>query len=109
MVLETLRSYVLLTTGEILHRYRYNSFQFRFRSKRGCQDAIALGYEHIAQERELGRFVRVVLRDVKAAFDKFWHTGVQISEVWTATTADSHTPILFFYRRTARIVHKTAK
>ena len=28
----------------------YNSYQFGFRSRRGCQDAIALGYEHMTQE-----------------------------------------------------------
>ena len=87
----------------------YNSFQFGFRSRRGCQDAIALGYEHMAQEKALGRFVRVVLRDVKAAFDKVWHTGVQtkiqrlgLQPLLTATLHD------FFRQRTAKIVHKTA-
>ena len=64
----------------------------------------------MAQEKALGRFVRIVLRDVKVVFDKVWHTGVQTKiqrlELQLLLTATLHD---FFRRRTARIVHKTAK
>ena len=54
----------------------YQSSQFGFRGQRGCREAVALGHEFIGQRLAEGLCVRVVLRDVKSAFDKVWHTGL---------------------------------
>ena len=54
----------------------YQNSQFGFRGRRGCREAIALGHEFIGQRLAEGLCVRVVLRDVKSAFDKVWHTGL---------------------------------
>jgi len=56
----------------------FQDAQFGFRRERGTLQAIAVAYETIAQARAKGRQVRVVLRDVKAAFDKVWHTGLKV-------------------------------
>ena len=52
--------------------------QFGFRRHRGTQQAIAVAYETIAQKLAKRHEVRMVLRDVKAAFDKVWHTGLRV-------------------------------
>ena len=52
--------------------------QFGFRRHRGTQQAIAVAYETIAQKIAKRHEVRVVLRDVKAAFDQVWHTGLKV-------------------------------
>ena len=49
--------------------------QFGFRRSRGTQQAIAVAYETIAQKIVKRYQVRMVLRDVKSAFDKVCHTG----------------------------------
>jgi len=54
----------------------YQSSQFGFRGQRGCRKAVALGHEFVGQRLAEGLCVRVVLRDVKSAFDKVWHTGL---------------------------------
>ena len=56
----------------------YQNSQFGFRGARGCREAIALGHEFIGQRLAEGLCVRVVLRDVKSAFDKVWHTGLLV-------------------------------
>ena len=49
-----------------------------FRRYRGTHQAIAVTYETITQKIAKRHEVRVVLRDVKAAFDKVWHTGLRV-------------------------------
>ena len=56
----------------------YKPNQYGFRANRGTQQAIAVAYETIGQELAKGMTVRVVLRDVKSAFDKVWHTGLKV-------------------------------
>ena len=52
--------------------------QFRFRRSRETQQAIAVAYETISQKIAKRYQVRMVLRDVKSAFDKVWHTGLRV-------------------------------
>ena len=52
--------------------------QFGFRRFRGTQHAIAVTYETIAQKIAKRHQVRMVLRDVKSAFDKVWHIGLRV-------------------------------
>ena len=46
------------------------------RRGRGTETAIALAHEAITKNLNTGRFVSIVLRDVKATFDKVWHQGL---------------------------------
>ena len=57
----------------------FQNDQFGFRRSRGTQQAIAVAYETIAQKIAKRYQVRMVLRDVKSAFDKVWHTGLRAS------------------------------
>lgn len=55
----------------------YGPLQFGFRGERSTQSAIAIGHEITAQALSYGYKVNVVLRDVKSAFDKIWHSGLK--------------------------------
>ena len=44
---------------------------------RGTDTAIALAHESIAKGLSNKQYVSLVLRDVKAAFDKVWHHGIR--------------------------------
>ena len=49
----------------------FHDEQFGFRKYRGIQQAIAVAYETIEQNITKRHEVRLVIRDVKAVFDKF--------------------------------------
>ena len=51
--------------------------QHGFRRGRGTETVIALAHETITMNLNTRRFVSIVLRDVKAAFDKVWHDGLR--------------------------------
>ena len=78
--------------------------QFGFRPKRGTETAIQLGYETIAQALSRKNKVCLVLRDVKAAFDKVWHVGLKFKITRLPISArDSHFLMSFLDARTAQI------
>ena len=52
--------------------------QFGFRRHRGTQQAITMAHETIAQKITKRHEVRVVFRDVKAAFDQVWSTRIRV-------------------------------
>ena len=82
----------------------FNNFQFGFRPGRSTTGAIALGYEKIARERAKRMKVSMVLRDVKAAFDKVWHLGLTV-KLKRLKLPNNITEILidFLKNRTARV------
>ena len=53
--------------------------QHGFRKGRGTYTAIALAHETCAKNINNGKFVSIVLRDVKGAFDKVWHHGLRLN------------------------------
>ena len=81
--------------------------QFGFRRHRGCQEAIALAYERIALAKARGNAVRVILRDVKSAFDKVWHDGLvyKIKNIEEVPDTMTHFLKIFLTDRKARVVH----
>lgn len=62
---------------------KLNNRQHGFRSKRGTQTALAIITETIAIAKAKKQQCNIVLRDIKKAFDKVWHTGLKFKIVKT--------------------------
>ena len=52
--------------------------QYGFRPHRGCNKAIALGWEMVATHLAIGGSANIVSRDIQRAFDKVWHDGLRV-------------------------------
>ena len=59
--------------GHLEEHNLLNERQFGIRTRRGCQEAIALVSEFISQMQASRKIINVVTRDVSKAFDKVWH------------------------------------
>ena len=70
----------IINTRLQLHLHRNNTLkdsQHGFRAGRGTTTAIAIAHETLARTTACHHQAQVVLRDVKGAFDKVWHSGLQ--------------------------------
>ena len=62
--------------GLVCDSHILDASQFRFRKRRGCQEAIALECEFINKIQGSRKIIIVVKADVSKTFNKVWYDGL---------------------------------